>query len=139
MWFLRGAILPFPEVPWQAAFSGALPGRSQDIVCPNTPGSLNAGGSINVKNSTSAARDPFPHALPERSHPSHCLPETSHRLEAGRVKQCEKWHLRRTRLVSARAGDNQCRQAPSLKPDCGAAVPAAMWVGIPISEFRIPN
>ena len=33
---------------------------------------------------------PFPNALPERSHPRHCLPAESLRIEGTRRKQCQK-------------------------------------------------
>jgi hypothetical protein len=42
-------------------------------------------------------------ALPVRNHLSHCSPEGTFRLEKRRIEQCKRWHLRRTRAVSAGA------------------------------------
>jgi len=53
-------------------------------------------------------------ALPERCHLWHCLPEDTCRLEGRGLRQCQKWHLRRTRTVSARASGEDARHAAMM-------------------------
>jgi hypothetical protein len=98
----------------------------------------------NVENGTSAARDPFPHVLPERSHPSHCLPDGLLVFPEGPSSNnvTNGTSAARGSYQRAWATTNAVKpQASSLKPDCGAAVPAARWVAfrIPNSEFRIQS
>jgi hypothetical protein len=49
-----------------------------------------------VETLSQLSENPYFIALPERSHPCHCLPEIRCQTEGSGLKQCQEWHLRRT-------------------------------------------